>query len=192
MNSPYHECMNGQGKYLERNDRTIRIFSDCIGWYLALSHYASEQDVEDGDAEYKGALFFSSELLILYCPFCGTKLQHAEQSGILLLRHILTILASDYNEQRKQVPECIFLPDELGRMANRGAEIARSLFERRIISQESLESIKSINTAFFEMNSSDCSRDVWTNDGVMTDVSWQRIRSLAESSFRYVQPAVSG
>lgn len=43
-------------------------------WQLHGIHYADEQEVKMGEAESVGEITYHSMIAIIYCPFCGVKL----------------------------------------------------------------------------------------------------------------------
>ena len=43
-------------------------------WQLHGIHYADEQEVGMGEAEYVGEITYHTVIQIHYCPFCGVKL----------------------------------------------------------------------------------------------------------------------
>jgi hypothetical protein len=42
--------------------------------YLSHTGYANESNVQLGEADYVGEEIFRSDLLVVYCPFCGIRL----------------------------------------------------------------------------------------------------------------------
>lgn len=46
-------------------------------WQMHNIHYADQQEVDIGEAEYVGEITYHSMIIVNYCPFCGAKLHPA-------------------------------------------------------------------------------------------------------------------
>lgn len=72
----WHKC--NQLKNAWPLDDYLKFFikknSEMGKWQIIYEHYADEQEVKMGEAEYEGELLTGLEFPITFCPYCGEKL----------------------------------------------------------------------------------------------------------------------
>jgi hypothetical protein len=77
-----HACQENE---FPECDRVIHCVSnqdeEADVWQLHCIHYADEEEVKMGEADYVDEVTYHSMILINYCPFCGTKLNAGEDSN---------------------------------------------------------------------------------------------------------------
>ncbi|NIB42841.1 hypothetical protein HBA55_24760 [Pseudomaricurvus alkylphenolicus] len=70
-----HRCAENQ---YPKSDRLVHCISSRDqaqdNWQLHCIHYADQEEVDIGEAEYVGEITYHSMILVNFCPFCGEKL----------------------------------------------------------------------------------------------------------------------
>jgi hypothetical protein len=178
---PYHCCKSYESLALGIPYELVTIESDGNAWYLRIARYASEEMVSEGEAEYRGELVFSYELLIKHCPFCGAALHASKEMMLERLIDSLQILAADYKTQTKLFPEFVCLPDELVRNYNDCLEFAQQLSDEGLITDWQQTKIEEIAQPFRRLGSIDA-ENIWTLDALKNYPEWQNVRSLAKEA----------
>lgn len=73
MNDHYCEYLNDLN--YRYSESTITYDNNLKTWKYVHKRYADEMEVRMGEAEFVGEHVSSSEVEIIFCPFCGAKLK---------------------------------------------------------------------------------------------------------------------
>ena len=78
-----HVCLENDFPKFDRVLHCLTSFEETLDeWQLHCLHYADEQEVELGEAEYVDEVTYHSMISISYCPFCGVNLlEHEAADG---------------------------------------------------------------------------------------------------------------
>tara|TARA_B110000977_G_C10873083_1_gene414435 strand:- start:288 stop:686 length:399 start_codon:yes stop_codon:yes gene_type:complete len=80
--SKEHVCLENDFPKFDRVLHCLTSFEETLDeWQLHCLHYADEQEVELGEAEYVDEVTYHSMISISYCPFCGVNLLEHEAAG---------------------------------------------------------------------------------------------------------------
>lgn len=67
-----HSCKENEFPKFDRLVHCFESHGESYNvWQLHGLHYAVEEDVKMGDAEYIGEITYHSMIVVNYCPFCG-------------------------------------------------------------------------------------------------------------------------
>lgn len=90
----------------------------------------------------------------------------------------LKLIALDYEEQVKSLPDFVHVPDEIALTFDEAFLRRRVLVEERLISEEALKMLTELDK-LFEVMSQD--KSLWDNKKLKESIEWQLTRSHART-----------